>query len=226
MNWLYPTHTDADLRRFSEGDLSEAVARRLVSHARACARCKDRLERTILAHRALAGDLETPSPQELELLTLAARPRVLARRTPRRLSVLALAATLGALGTALALRPSGDAPEWQARGGGVAPRGALRVFCDRGGEPVELGPADACTAGGTLLFSVSAEGAGTRATLRLFQGDRLLLERTFDAQAEAPAPVAWKVEDARTEFRVMVRLTEADGGGATTLERRIGGALP
>ncbi|QSQ22580.1 hypothetical protein JY651_47000 [Pyxidicoccus parkwayensis] len=175
MRW-YERHIDASLPRWSLGALSTQESARLLRHAHGCARCGPRYERWAQAHRALEGNLDSPSSVEQQSLTDAGLAAALAAAEPREAqsrwpSLAVLGGALAAVFLAVLLVPPATRVtpgEFATRGNGPPPGVALRVFCSAAGQPMrELHAGDTCRAGAMLAFAAGGNTPYTHVALRV-----------------------------------------------------------
>ena len=217
---LFSRHIDARLVDWSAGELGPWRAQRMISHARACTRCRAMLDRVLLAHRVLEGSLLKPSEQELGLwsanakaIAAASAPR--AERSPAGGWLLAAAGVATACAVlAFVARPAPE-PEWAARGDLKAQNASVRIFCAPAkGALAELQANQGCPAGNALGFAVGARPPLHRVRVLVTQAGKMLAhqETSVTAAPGAEDALALSVDMPATgQVRVEVCFAEAGG---------------
>lgn len=189
-------HGHVDVDAFASGTLRGDHQRLARAHLDECERCRRRHEKMTLAFRALAGDLDVPSPLEHEAILAGVLDAVAPQKpspwrtllaSPWRLAVPVTALAAVAL-VVLAGTPPVDDEEFRARGSKRSPAAPahdsprLRAFCATGGRAVPVLARGACDTGGTVVVELqgAAKGDTAHAFLRDARGE------LREAAAETP----------------------------------------
>jgi hypothetical protein len=230
---FFERHIDRELGPLGGGLLPPRRFRRVIRHSRNCHRCAALYERSIRVLRQLENRSPlVPAQIELDAISAFNAPLVMSATAPARRawSLAFIAVAVASAVAVVAWRVQAPDDDFGVRGGAVAQRVALRVFCAGNGRALsELTAGKQCAVGQSLAFAVGAASTHSEAVVLVTGSatNEAQVALTVTAGPGAEEPVALTAPLEREGSVEVIAAFAADSATAAAAARgvRVTGAV-